>query len=68
MGNMGDSLGYVVVTYDGRKRPWTGFLIGSLDEARECRAECERISRTIKRDERHVVAEVFELEVTGDAV
>jgi hypothetical protein len=58
-----ESLGYIVVTYDKTGRhPWVGFLLASLDEARARRAESVRISKTGKRDERHVVAEVFEVE------
>jgi hypothetical protein len=62
------SLGYVVVTYDTTGRhPWVGFLLSSLDEARERRAESARISKTAKRDEHHVIAEVFEVEEETDA-
>jgi hypothetical protein len=57
------SLGYVVVTYDTTgRRPWVGLLLASFDEARERRDEQARISKTARRDARHVVAEVFEAE------
>ena len=59
---MGKSLGFVVVTYSPRGRPHVGFLLGSKAEARERRDESERVSRAARRDERHVLAEVFEVE------
>lgn len=56
------SLGFVVVTYDRPgKRPWVGFLLGSLDEAKERRDEAERVSNAAKREDRHILAEIFEV-------
>jgi chemotaxis signal transduction protein len=56
-----ERLGYVVIDYADGKRPWVGFLIGSLKDARECRDESARVSKTARRNERHVLAEVFEV-------
>ena len=58
-----ERLGFIVVTY-GRYggKPWVGFLHDTLDGARAARDESARVSTTAKRDERHVVAEVFEVE------
>lgn len=59
---MGERIGFVVVTYSPRGRPHVGFLLASEDEATAWRDESARVSRTAGRDERHVLAEVFELE------
>jgi hypothetical protein len=59
------SLGYVVVTYDEGRRPFAGFLYDSLDRATADRDGMERNSVNAVHPERHVVAEVFEVEEEG---
>lgn len=63
----GKSLGWVVITYHQNPgRPWVGFLHDSPESARASRDESARVSKVAKRDERHVVAEVFEAGEDGD--
>ena len=61
---MGKSLGYVVLTYGlpPGQRPFAGFLLASRDDA-------DRMAESAKTGpgERHVVAEVFEVEEDGHA-
>ncbi len=55
---MSERLGYVVLTYGLKpRRPFAGFLLDSRDEAEEM-AESAKTGP----GERHVVAEVFELD------
>ncbi len=59
---MGKRLGYVVLTYGLKpRRPFAGFLLESRDEA-------DQMAESAKTGpgERHVVAEVFEVEGAGD--
>jgi hypothetical protein len=63
----GKRIGYVVVTYDQSRRPFAGFVYDSPERAAEDRDGMERNSRTAASGERHVVAEVIELDAGGPA-
>ena len=59
------SLGFAVITYSPRSRPYIGEMLGSLDEAAKRRDDPDRVSMATRQGWRDVVAEVFEVEEAG---